>query len=161
MAIEIITKRCCNCKQIKSLSEFHKNRRTKDGRQTTCKSCKKSYDQRPERKAYFKAYEKKYQQSEHGKAIRRNCEQSPKCRAYRKRYQNSSYAHHPNYRKARSKVSHLVKTSKLPRPDTLLCHYCQKPARQYHHYLGYKPEHWLDVVPACQPCDIKAHKMLA
>ena len=159
MSETIVTKRCSKCKEFKPLSEFYKCKAsTKDDRQTSCKSCQKTYNQSPERKAYYKAYEKAYQQSEHGKTIRKNCEQSSKCKAYRKCYQNNSYAHHPNYRKARSKVSYSVKTGKLPRPDTLLCRYCQKPAQQYHHYLGYEPEHWLDVVSVCQPCDIKAHK---
>ena len=35
------TKFCTNCKQIKSTTDFYKNRSTKDGLSTTCKICDK------------------------------------------------------------------------------------------------------------------------
>lgn len=35
------TKRCSTCKEIKPLSEFHKNKSTKDGLQKSCKNCMK------------------------------------------------------------------------------------------------------------------------
>ena len=37
-------KRCYNCKQEKKLEEFNKNKRNKDGKHHTCKSCKREYD---------------------------------------------------------------------------------------------------------------------
>lgn len=32
------------------------------------------------------------------------------------------------------------------------CHDCGRPAAIHHHYLGYDPTHWLDVVPLCRRC---------
>lgn len=37
------TKQCTKCNQIKSLSEFHKNKSYKDGHQSWCKECYKEY----------------------------------------------------------------------------------------------------------------------
>jgi hypothetical protein len=39
--IDIITKKCCDCKVTKDKSEFHKNKNTKAGINSYCKSCMK------------------------------------------------------------------------------------------------------------------------
>jgi hypothetical protein len=36
-------KRCCTCKQVKPLDEFNKRKRSKDGRQGSCRDCNKAY----------------------------------------------------------------------------------------------------------------------
>ena len=36
-------KRCCTCKQVKALSEFNRMKRSKDGRQGSCRDCNKAY----------------------------------------------------------------------------------------------------------------------
>lgn len=41
---EIITKKCCQCGQIKPLEEFVKDNRRKDGHSTLCKECKRARD---------------------------------------------------------------------------------------------------------------------
>ena len=41
---EIITKKCCQCGQIKPLEEFVKDNRRKDGHSTLCKECKRAKD---------------------------------------------------------------------------------------------------------------------
>ncbi len=67
----------------------------------------------------------------------------------------------PNQRlqdKARIAVGRLIQSGKLPRADALICAHCQLVcAAEYHHFNGYEPEHWLDVVPLCIPCHKKAH----
>lgn len=40
----ILTKICRTCKKEKSLSEFNKDRRQKDGHATQCRECKRAYD---------------------------------------------------------------------------------------------------------------------
>ncbi len=55
---------------------------------------------------------------------------------------------------ASRKVGHEVEAGRLPKPDTMKCYLCGNPARDYHHYLGYEPEHWLDVKPVCRSCNI-------
>lgn len=159
------TKRCSKCKQGKPISEFHKNRTTKDGLQAYCKSCqisdvnkyqktekgkttRKLYSQSKEGKARYK----RYRQSENGDSMRKKYAQSERGKTVQKRGDKHFNICHPNHRKAKNAVNHAVKAGRLPRPDTLICHYCPKPAQQYHHWHGYEKEHWLDVVPVCIQC---------
>ena len=128
-------KTCSKCKQNKQLSEFHKNRCRNDGLQDYCKSCDKFYHSN-------------YYQTKQGKATRKRSD---------KRFN----ARHPKYHKATHAVNNAIRDGKLPRANTWLCHYCPKPAQQYHHWHGYEPEHWLDVVPACRKCDYKEHRKIA
>jgi hypothetical protein len=53
-------KRCCCCGEVKALSEFYKNKTTKDGLADNCKNCAKAYREkhREKNKAYSKAYRK-------------------------------------------------------------------------------------------------------
>ena len=90
----------------------------------------------------FKLSQKRYWQSEKGKATQR---------AAQKRY----FIRYPECYKARYATNNAITAGKLPRPDTLQCHYCPKPAKEYHHYLGYEAKHALDVVPACKTCHQK------
>ena len=39
--INMESKICCNCKLLKTVNEFHKNKSKKDGLQETCKECRK------------------------------------------------------------------------------------------------------------------------
>jgi hypothetical protein len=60
-----ITKRCGTCKIEKPLSEFHKNKRNKDGLSYHCKSCKKQKDNERyhDNKENIKLYNQNYYQS--------------------------------------------------------------------------------------------------
>jgi len=139
MAEQIITKKCCTCKQVKPVSEFYKKPDRKDGFRTSCKNCEKAYRQTPQRKVAVKRYWK----SKKGKiTIRHN--------------QLKHIAKFPERRKAKDAVHHAVEAGKLPYPKTLQCSYCPKQAEEYHH-PNYKPEHWLDVIPVCRKCHIKIH----
>lgn len=191
MSKTIQTKYCLQCKQIKHLSEFYKNRITKDGLDTECKVCRskrvkkyhqtekgkvvlttamKRYYQSEKGKAAQRKGNKKYRQSEKGKINKRRYQQSKKGKDAYNRYQNSKKGkvnsnrkmkrysiRHPERKKARSAVESAVRTGRLPRPDTLQCHYCPKQAKEWHHHKGYEPKHWLDVVPICIPCHRKCH----
>ncbi|HEX3156717.1 MAG TPA: endonuclease VII domain-containing protein [Candidatus Angelobacter sp.] len=48
-------KRCPGCATEKSVAEFQKNRRAKDGLQYHCKACRKAIDARAPRSEYLKA----------------------------------------------------------------------------------------------------------
>ena len=39
MTLELVEKRCPGCGEVKSLTEFHRNKANKDGHQTHCKPC--------------------------------------------------------------------------------------------------------------------------
>ena len=165
MATEIISKRCPQCKQIKPLSEFNKDRSRKDGLQAYCKSCLKAYQQSEKGRAVFRKGVAKYQQTPKGKAVMRKAavkyQQTPKGKVRMRRATAKFNDRNPNYPKAKSAVNHAVAAGRLPRVTTRLCRYCQKPAQQYHHWHGYEPEHWLDVVPACLNCHTKEHRKIA
>lgn len=146
MVTEIIPKRCSQCKQNKPLSEFSKNRSTKDGLQDWCKSCLKAYQQTDKGKAVYSKAAAKYYRTPNGKAT-----------IYKA---NAKYrACHIIITKADWAVNSEVRAGRMPRPDTLFCHYCSKPAKHYHHYKGYEPKHWLDVVPTCRKCHKKQSHM--
>lgn len=39
----MVEKRCGTCQQVKPLDEFHRRRRSRDGRMTRCKECDRQY----------------------------------------------------------------------------------------------------------------------
>lgn len=126
MAEQIITKRCSRCKELKPLSEFYKNLFNKDGYQYFCKICGQKYL-------------KKYRQTEKYKMSHLKA--------------NIQFQHtHQDNVKANRAIHEAIRDGKLPSPDSLKCVFCGKFAYEYHHHLGYEPEHWLDVVPICWSC---------
>lgn len=152
---EELTKRCSGCKQFKPLSEFDKSRNQKDGHHNQCKICKKHYRNTITGKIAIRKGVGKYRNSEKGKTTRKRYRQSEKGKSVQQAGIKHFKALYPNQCRATSAVNHAIRDCKLPRSDTLLCHYCPKPAQQYHHWHGYEPEHWLDVVPVCKGCHIK------
>ena len=143
MAEQIISKRCCTCNEIKPLSEFYKNRAVKDGYQRSCKLC-------------FKKHQRVYSQSEKGRRAHRQASfrynRSKKGQLANKQRSKQFKVENPQIIKARKAISYAVKSNKLPRPDSLQCHYCQAQAKQYHHHKGYVSKHRKDVIPVCDYC---------
>ena len=97
------------------------------------------------RKANLKAV-KKYQKTEKGKRSIRTSE---------KRF----YLRNPERSNIKNAVHYAVIIGKLPHLNTLQCHFCPAKAEQYHHHLGYEPEHRLDVIPVCRICHRKCHQV--
>ena len=107
-----------------------------------------------------KAYQKQFRQIEVGIATRKRASAKfHKTEKHKKAYKKYCIKN-PEKRHAKNAVNYAVISGKLPRPDTLLCHYCPKPAQQYHHHKGYAKEHWLDVVPVCIRCHYNLHNQL-
>lgn len=156
MAEQIISKRCSTCKENKSVSEFHKNRATKDGYHSQCKICIKAYQQSEDGKATQRKAHCRYRQTEKGKIHEKQYQQSEIGKATYRRSVDKNHKRFPEHRKAVSAVNNAIRAGKLPRPDSLKCS-CGEQAEHYHHHKGYEPEHWLDVVPVCVPC----HYLLA
>ncbi len=158
-------KQCSKCKQSKSSSEFYIDRSKKDGLTSYCKLCQKKYQQSTKYKTAEKIRENRYVQTDKGRANRRKAakkyQNSAKGKAMKRVRLRCFYARNPNYAKAVNVTNHAVQAGKIPRPDSLLCRYCPKPAQQYHHWHGYEPEHWLDVVPTCIDCHKKRHRRIA
>lgn len=180
---------CTKCRTEKPLTPeyFYRRRVAKDGFNSWCKHCsqadyKKSVQtgaRRKWQKMYRqtergKAAVKRYTQSENRKRVAKRHARSEKGRATRKKYiQTESYklairkttikrrAQHPDQYKAHTIVNNAVKLGRLAPISTCQCVNCTKQAEFYHHYLGYEPEHVLDVVPMCRKCDREAHKQIA
>jgi len=179
MSKTIITKRCCHCKEIKSTSEYHKDRSTRDGLQARCKDCKRTYNQSTRNKAY----QKKFSQSKEGKACYKRYRDSEKGKdaisqyrqtdRYKSMIQKSQvkYSHsekgkakhrresakrrlrYPGKIKANNIVNYAVSSGRLPHPSTLKCS-CGKQAKHYHHSDYSKP---LNVIPVCIKCHTAIH----
>ena len=58
---------------------------------------------------------------------------------------------------ASNAVNYEIKCGKLAKPTNLPCYDCGEPAREYHHYLGYRKSHWLNVIPLCNKCHSRRH----
>ncbi len=147
MSETIITKICPRCKENKSLLEFYKDQSRKSNHRAYCKNCCSAYNKTTE----YKAATKRYHQSEKGKTYKKYYRQTKKHKATQKRY----HIRHPEHHKAQNAANYAIRTGRLIAPRFLLCHYCPKPAQEYHHWQGYKPEYWLDVVPVCISCHNK------
>ena len=152
MAEQIISKRCSKCKEIKPLSEFCKHKSYKDGHRYWCKLCEsqwhRKYLQTKGGKAAIRAYNRTEQGRQAHKRANKHYQQSEKGKAAIERYQQNQ----PEQIKARIAVREAIRKGHLPRPDSLQCSCCGKPAKEYHHHKGYEPEHWFDVVPICKKC---------
>lgn len=169
MSETIQTKRCSKCKQIKPTSDFYASN---DKFDCQCKICRGATQKRYRKTKKGKFTLKRYNQSEKGKATHKRFVETAKgkttCKRAEKNYRQTAkgkvvrqailkrfFARNPNQLKAGRAVKSAIRANTLPRPDTLLCHYCPKPAQEYHHWHGYEPEHWLDVIPVCKPCHVK------
>lgn len=128
-------KPCFKCKKAKPLSEFYRHPKGKDGHLNKCITC-------------CLKDAKKYRETEQGRATQKKGQQRFRMR-------------HPERLKAIAAVNNAVRDGKMPRPDTLQCHYGTHSAEQYHHWHGYKPKHYLDVIPACKKCHYKKHRKIA
>lgn len=166
MAETIQTKQCSRCKDFKPLNEFHKNCTRKDGLQSYCKTCGKIHHRKYEKTEKGKMANLKaslrYSRTTKGKVTAKRYQQSEKGKIVFRKGITHYQIKHPEQRKARNAIRSAIRAGKMPQPDTLQCHYylqnpdCEKQAKQYHHWHGYEPEHWLDVVPACITCHFKA-----
>ena len=59
-----MTKRCPNCEETKSLSEFYLRGGTREGHQSQCKECQHARHRKPENRRYYQ----KYNSTEAGRA---------------------------------------------------------------------------------------------
>lgn len=69
-----------------------------------------------------------------------------------------NHAHELEQRRAIQAVGLAIEQEKLQPVSSFVCVDCGEPARQYHHHLGYKAEHRLDVVPLCHKCHKARHR---
>lgn len=146
--------------RISNLKAVKKYQKSENGKAVRLKAIRK-YQKTEKGKLVNRKSSRKYQKTRKGievnrKSVARYCK-TKKGKASFKRY----CIRHPERQKARSAVMMAVRKGRLSHPNTLLCHYCSVQAEQYHHWKGYAPEHWLDVVPVCMRCHNKHKRKVA
>lgn len=146
MSEPIITKKCSHCKEIKNVFDFFKNKTTKDGYQSFCKIC-------------FYTSTQKYRHTQKGRNASIKYRRSIKGYINQNKYYIKNKKECPEKYKARKAINNATRDGKLVKPKQHKCHYCNNQAEQYHHYLGYEPEHWFDVVPICHICHNIIHRI--
>lgn len=124
---------CTRSGQLLPLTEFHKDKQKVDGRISQCKQC-------------CRARVTEYRKTEHGRK-----KKAAWC-AEDKRKNGVT-----NKMLARYLVNKAISRGDLPRPISLPCSECGQSAKEYHHHLGYEPEHYMDVIPVCVLCHAKLH----
>ena len=160
MSEATVTKRCNKCKEIKALSEFHRDNQAKQGRRPECKLCAQVYGQSYNKTDSAKASVLRYRNTEKGKLTILKYFHSDARKITSRAANNKYYYSHPQKTKAKSAVNYAVKIGEMPHLNNLLC-FCGKQAQHYHHHKGYAKQHWLDVIPVCIPCHNTLHKAIA
>ena len=150
-----ITKRCTDCKQFRALSEFHKDKNSKDNYRHICKTCISIRDKKYREKR--RKYSYRYYHTEEGESIYKKYRLSARGKQVHKKSHQKYCENNPKKRKAKVAVNNAIRAGKILRPDSFCCQNCPEQARQYHHWLGYEPKNWFDIIPICRPCHCKIH----
>lgn len=130
----VVTRRCSQCKSIKPLDQFTKNRSKPLGHNYECFPCAADSSR--------EYYEKYHENHKNEFAV------------YRQRYKENN----PEEIKARQVLNNAVRDGKILRPES--CIRCNSTRRiQGHHYLGYAPEHHFDVMWFCESCHKTIHRL--
>lgn len=151
----MIEKKCARCGEIKSVSEFGKNRSRKDGLNVYCKSCvsklypayKKSYYERNpnvHKKRYYKDKERSLENSKNYRMSRlellwslktpcAKCGEDRKC---------SIHFHHIDPKEKDVCLSHgsVGKARIMEEVKKCVC-LCANCHEEFHYLYGHKPEH--------------------
>lgn len=141
---------CYKCKSWKKPSEFGSNRAKKDGLATECKVCANTNAMRYAHSPHGSQIRKLYEQRDSVKKRKADYEHSERGKQKKKKNLNKF----PERRKARRMINNAIRDGRFPHISMQKCIICSKPAEEYHHYLGYAPEHWFDVQAVCKSCHI-------
>ena len=133
-------KHCPACNRTLPASDFYSHLYTIDKLDTCCIACKRSSV------LSYRSSDKGRQRYDRWIASGRYAE--------RKKAWRSS---HPLVIAAHNAVRRAKSSGVIPFPCDLLCRVCGSMADEYHHHLGYEPEHWLDVIPLCFACHDAIH----
>jgi len=134
------TKVCNTCLKELPVDMFHKNKSALDGLQYRCKSCTKLYDKQYciDNAEHIKERRKQYSQSERGKEI-----------AIKKT--QKWVEKNPEKYKAHQALNSAIRTGTFPPPTK--CSVCGVSSEikriVYHHWRGYLPENYFDVIEYC------------
>lgn len=148
------TKRCFKCGKVKSLDEFYKHPKMKDGHLGKCKECTKrdiSKDRinNPEK---LKARDKKRNSLPHRVKARKKYSQSPQGRKICNKTKKRWIEKNPLKRLANQMVNNAIRNGRLKKSP---CEKCGSVVRIHgHHDDYYKP---LEVRWLCPKCHKQEH----
>lgn len=172
------TKKCIYCKKqfIRSAEFFYRNHSRTDGLANRCKSCdnriRKKNHNTPVGKLLHKAAVKRF----YNKTSNRKAKQTYDNNRYLKIRDTPAYIkskhqtrlkckrkfkpltaiqkqiYKVRYNSSHSRLSTAIEAGILPKAKALMCLYCYKPAKHWHHVNGYDKNHTFDVVPVCYSC---------
>lgn len=167
-------KYCPQCKTLKNENEFGRDKHTKSGLRCWCKTCSTAKTRAYEKttagqksKAKYHSSEKYRQRTrEQGRRFRRG----EKYRVIKRRYNQSEKgkkqanltyerAKESGKLKARKHLNDAIYAGKFPPAKNFPCFFSGPECSikmDYHHFKGYSPEHYFDVVPLCR----RHHKMV-
>lgn len=149
-------KTCAKCNRLVPLTNFSKQKTTRDGAMARCKDCEgeesRAYRLRNREKLSAKGRERRTDPVYAENRARKRKQWLEQNQAHVHAYGRSQQA------KARDAVRYAVQCEDFPPASTQVCEHCQEAqARHYHHHKGYSQEFKLDVVALCTECHGKAH----
>lgn len=158
-------KKCSKCKKTKPISDFSPDKRRQSGLKSECRECKriadKQYRDNPLYRDRIKVAQRRKDEKRNGRIPSKRTPRNPVGRnadnygASLKRWHNKN----PEAHRAHDVVYRASERGEFPKAHEKRCHECGKQAAHYHHFLGYEPEHWFDVVPLCNSCHRKRHSL--
>ena len=158
MMISPETKRCYECKLVKSTQEFNKNKSKYDGFQNRCKNCitiyKKEYTQRESTKALSRKHGSKYSSSEHGRKRQRDYKSSPEGKKNMKASKKKTLMKYINASRCRYKTKYAIKVGYLIRPE--FCDNCKVHCKPQAHHKDYNLPRSIDWL--CHSCHSLWHR---
>ena len=152
MSEPIKVKRCSKCKEIKTVSNFRKKKTSKDGYAYYCNSCMDIYAQKYKDTENYRHSKAKYRKSLKNKIAQNRYNKSGKGKKTILKNVKLYQKKNPEKLRAQHAVNHLIERGLLAKPTIYECSYCDKQAKEYHHYLGYDKIHWFDIIPICCKC---------
>lgn len=153
-------KKCNGCQQEKLLTPeyWYRDRSKSDGFLTICKDCRnksaKAYSDAHIEEIRQRSREWREDNCEHHREYSKDWRQNNRDKKNATR--REARANHPEKERARSLITRMVKRGELPNVKTLKCIECEQPAKEYHHPDYERPDY---VIPLCQKCHRKAHRI--
>lgn len=134
-------KTCPRCKESKSLNDYHKNNKKRDGKCTYCKSCIATYT-----KDFYKSNRTKII----SKVAKWQKENPDKAIPLRRKAFKAYYDRNPQKNKTRSFINNAIRDGRFKRDNCCVCKklYGEEVIAEAHHSDYNKP---LDVTWLCRP----------
>lgn len=151
----LLHKTCCVCKANKPISDFHANRKAKDGKSGKCKPCAlhAAKIHREQNSDHFKLYDKARATDPARVAARVSYKRTEKGKSSHSASMQRYNEKHPDRYKAKSIFGHQLRIGAIqPQP----CQVCGEGRTEGHHPDYSRP---LDVVWLCVPHHKEVHRM--